>query len=311
MSIRPVRAMQNPPTPLVRKIIITEKNLKFDLGEGTTAALSAAILPSNSSRNVSWSSSDTNVATVNKYGTVTPTGVGTCSIICSALDGSGVTGECQVKVERLSGTYNGYQWVDLGLQSGTLWATCNLGSSTPEGAGNRYAWGEYSTKSEYTYANYKWGVSGSTTEQYTKYTYADGDTNGNWYDSNGNFIGDGRRELLPADDAASRYWGTNWQIPSESQLQELMYEAHYGNRTTKSWVTVNGVSGYKITSKSTGKSIFLPATDGSATYWARDLSSSKTVGSLWIKYRLNNYEHFGFYLFPRYSGLYVRAVVKQ
>ena len=308
MTIRPVRLMDLP-MPDVRRIILSEKNLKFDLGEGTKTTLTATILPSNASNAVSWSSSNTYVATVNSNGLVTPVGIGTCTITCTAADGSGVKGECQVTVERLSGTYNGHQWVDLGLESGTLWATCNIGSSTPEGTGVRFAWGEYSTKSEYTYNNYKWkGANG--TEQYIKYTIADGDTNGNWYDSNGNFIGDGIKELEFADDAASRNWGNNWRMPTEAQLQELFYEAHYGNHTSKTWTTINGVSGYKITSKITGKSIFLPASEGSAIYWARDLSSTKTVGSLWIKYRLSTYDNFGFYLVPRYSGEYVRPVVK-
>ena len=307
-GIRPVRAMQNPPVSGVRGISLSEKNLKFDLGEGNTTTLTATILPSNASnKDVSWSSSDTSVATVNSNGLVTPVGVGTCTITCTATDGSGVKDECQVTVVRLSGTYNGHEWVDLGLESGTLWATCNVGSSTPEGTGNCYAWGEYSTKSEYEYSNYKWGVSGSYTEQYTKYTYADGDTSGNWYDSNGNFIGDGLKELLPADDAAYRCWGSNWQMPTESQLQELMYEAHYGYRTSKSWTTVNGVSGYMITSNRTEKSIFLPA----AMYWSNKLSSSKTVSCLWIKYRLNTYDNFGFYHVQRYGGNYIRPVVKQ
>lgn len=310
MTVRPVRTIDLP-MPDVRRIILSETNLKFDIGEATTTTLTATILPSNASIAVSWSSNNTSVATVNSNGLVTPVGVGTCTITCTAADGSGVKSECQVTVERLSGTYNGHQWVDLGLESGTLWATCNVGSSTPEEMGELYAWGEYSTKSEYTYSNYKWGVSGSKTEQYTKYTYADGDTEGNWYDSNGNFIGDGIRELQPADDAAYRRWGTSWQTPSVAQLQELFYETFYGDRTFKTWTTINGVSGYKITSKSTGKSIFFPASGNSAMYWSNKLSGSKTVSTLWIKYNLNTYNHFDFFHVPRYDGNYIRPVVRQ
>ena len=39
-------------------------------------------------------------------------------------------------------TFNGYDYVDLGLPSGTLWATCNVGATAPEGYGNYFAWGE-------------------------------------------------------------------------------------------------------------------------------------------------------------------------
>ena len=33
-------------------------------------------------------------------------------------------------------------WVDLGLPSGLLWATCNVGANSPEDYGDYFAWGE-------------------------------------------------------------------------------------------------------------------------------------------------------------------------
>ncbi|MCQ2227777.1 MAG: T9SS C-terminal target domain-containing protein, partial [Bacteroidales bacterium] len=39
-------------------------------------------------------------------------------------------------------THNGHEYVDLGLTSGTMWATCNVGADAPEKAGFYYAWGE-------------------------------------------------------------------------------------------------------------------------------------------------------------------------
>ena len=53
----------------------------------------------------------------------------------------------------VSGTINGHDYVDLGLPSGLKWATCNVGASKPEDYGNYYAWGETTTKSEYTEEN--------------------------------------------------------------------------------------------------------------------------------------------------------------
>ena len=38
--------------------------------------------------------------------------------------------------------HNGHEFVDLGLPSGTLWATCNVGATSPEQAGLYFAWGE-------------------------------------------------------------------------------------------------------------------------------------------------------------------------
>lgn len=37
---------------------------------------------------------------------------------------------------------DGYEYVDLGLPSGTLWATCNVGANCPEEYGDYFAWSE-------------------------------------------------------------------------------------------------------------------------------------------------------------------------
>ena len=55
-----------------------------------------------------------------------------------------------------NGNANGHAYVDLGLPSGTLWATCNVGATTPEGYGNYYAWGETTTKSTYNWSTYRY-----------------------------------------------------------------------------------------------------------------------------------------------------------
>lgn len=51
---------------------------------------------------------------------------------------------------------NKHEYVDLGLPSGTLWATCNVGATSPEDYGDYYAWGETSTKDTYYWTNYKY-----------------------------------------------------------------------------------------------------------------------------------------------------------
>lgn len=131
---------------------------------------------------------------------------------------------------------NGHEYVDLGLPSGLLWATCNVGASKPEDYGNHYAWGETSTKSSYTESNSK--------------TYGEsmGDIAGN-----------------SSYDAATANWGGNWRMPTKTEMQELI-----ANCTWK-WTTQNGVTGYKVTGPN-GNSIFLPAVgsrDGSyGLYWS-------------------------------------------
>ena len=42
------------------------------------------------------------------------------------------------------GSYNGHEYVDLGLS--VKWATCNVGASSPEEYGNYFAWGRNHTQ---------------------------------------------------------------------------------------------------------------------------------------------------------------------
>ena len=167
-----------------------------------------------------------------------------------------------------SGSIGGRDYVDLGLPSGTLWATCNVGASRPEDYGNYIAWGEMSTKSTYLWDTYKW-CEGS---QYTMTKYCTKSGYGN------NGFTDNKTELDPEDDAAYVNWGPDWRMPSREQFEELINSSY----TTTEWTTQNGVNGRLITSKSNGNSIFLPAAgyrSGSALlnagshgrYWSRTL----------------------------------------
>lgn len=123
----------------------------------------------------------------------------------------------------VSDTIAGHDYVDLGLPSGTKWATCNVGASTPEEYGNYYAWGETSTKTEYTEEN-------SVT-----YGQQMSDISGN-----------------AQYDAATANWGSTWRIPNRAEVEELI------DNCTWTWTTQNGVNGIKVTGTN-GNSIFLPA----------------------------------------------------
>ena len=46
-------------------------------------------------------------------------------------------------------TPDNHEYVDLGLPSGTLWATCNIGAANPEDMGDYFAWGETAPKEIY------------------------------------------------------------------------------------------------------------------------------------------------------------------
>lgn len=132
---------------------------------------------------------------------------------------------------------NGHECVDLGLPSGTLWATCNVGATTPEGYGDYFAWGETAAKATYDWSTYFDTNDGGST--FTKY--------------NNNA---GKTVLDPEDDAAHVNWGGSWRMPTKAEWQELI-----GN-CTWTWTTQNGINGYKVTSNKEGytdKFIFLPA----------------------------------------------------
>ena len=161
-----------------------------------------------------------------------------------------------------------HEFVDLGLPSGTLWAPCNIGASSPEEYGDYFAWGETEVKENYSWSTYKW-CNGSADTQ-TKY---------NTSSSFGTV--DNKTELDLEDDAAYVNWGSNWRMPSKAQFDELINSSY----TTTEWTTQNGVYGRKITSKTNGNSIFLPAAGyrggGSLNdagsdgyYWSRTLNAS-------------------------------------
>ena len=98
--------------------------------------------------------------------------------------------------------FNGWDYVDLGLPSQTLWATCNIGASTPTSVGGYYAWGEISTKSDYSWNTYRFG----TENNLTKYNNSDGLVT-----------------LELQDDVANVVMGGDWHIPTNAQIAEFYH----------------------------------------------------------------------------------------
>lgn len=119
-------------------------------------------------------------------------------------------------------TINDHEYVDLGLS--VMWATCNIGADNPEEYGNYFAWGETEPKEEYTRENCKTG----------------------WKEI-GNVKGTSR-------DVAHVKWGSPWRMPTLEEFQELIDNCDW------EWVMPKGkITGYRVTSKKNGNSIFLPA----------------------------------------------------
>lgn len=140
---------------------------------------------------------------------------------------------------------NGYEYVDLGLPSGTLWAKYNIGAETEEQAGLYFAWGETSgytpeqvtgtTKErEFTWNSYKWSIEGSSTN-FSKYNSTDNKT-----------------VLDLEDDAAHIILGGDWKIPSKEDFEELTANTTYDSDT------INGIQGMKFISKTNENYVFFP-----------------------------------------------------
>lgn len=148
----------------------------------------------------------------------------------------------------VSGSINGYNYVDLGLS--VKWATCNIGASSPENYGGYFAWGENVTKSYYSYSNYSFTVYDKPVGfHFTKIS----DISGTKYD------------------AAAKNWGGAWHIPSAKDFKELI------NNCKSKWVVYKGVSGRMYTAKN-GNSIFFPA---SGEYDDDDIIEKNVFGEYW------------------------------
>ena len=246
---------------IIKVSSVTLNYQKLEIIKGESETILATILPTEATNtSLEWESSNKSVASV-ENGIVTAVSVGKAIITAKATDGSGISATCEIVVSSNEDEIcNGYEYVDLGLPDGLLWATYNVGATSPEGKGDFYAWGETSVKSSYTESNYKFK---SSSIGYTKYEVS---------------IISSKKDnctvLLAQDDAATVNWGKPWRMPTDSEFASLR------NNCTWTKKTINGVSGFEITGKN-GNSIFLPVTGESqntsvystsnAKYWSSSL----------------------------------------
>ena len=204
-------------------------------------------------RTYTWNYKDIDSLVVNDYKSykIYKDGKIIQSILLSEVDNLTVYDSTE-KEQETSIKINGYDFVDLGLPSGLLWATCNVGADSPEDIGNYYSWGETDTKSKYAWSTYKWcrGSSNSITK----------------YDEL-------NCELRSEDDVAAVIWGGTWRMPTKKEVDELSLNCRW-QATTQ-----NGTKGILIVGKN-NRSIFLPFSG-----WYSG-SSSKNVGKsggIWSK----------------------------
>lgn len=183
--------------------------------------------------------------------------------------------------ETPTGYLGTHGYVDLGLPSGTLWATCNVGANKPTEYGNYFAWGEIVTKASYSSSNYNYSANPS---------------------------------VLPASaDAATVHWGEGWRMPTTEQLNELYYnteDIHVNNYNG------SGISGLILKSVTNGNHIFFPSngyymnekniSDGySGYYWASGIADlSGQARRLWFDASTATWDQYS-----RWAGYGVRPVV--
>ena len=227
-----------------------------------------------------------------------------------------------------TGTYNSHEYVDLGLPSGTLWATTNVGANVPEEDGEFFAWGETESKAAdtYSYDNYKYWtktgtayINGWRATLYKIHKYCLLKENENYMPNFSCETIDNKNVLDFEDDAANVAWGGNWRTPTMEEQEELM------NNCIPEKVTINNVMVLKVTSKQNNRYIFLPycgmAYGESPTYgilgqgtrgwyWSSNLYDW-SIGARCI--RISDYEtgSFGFDSWMRCYGCAVRPVFKK
>ena len=214
---------------------------------GETATLTATLEPSDATADITWESSDETVVTVSE-GELTGVGVGTATVTAKA---GSIKAECAVTILPPKGA------VDLGIEmtreDGTTyklyWAECNLGAEKPEDYGDYYAWGETAPKSDYSWETYKWCNGASN--KLTKYCLK---ANTDCWDGEGS--PDGKTVLDPEDDAAHVQLGGKWRIPTMKEMEALLALKSTEDYT---WEEFGEVAGVRITRKSTGAVLLLPA----------------------------------------------------
>ncbi len=202
-------------------------------------------------------------------------------------------------------------YVDLGLS--VKWATCNVRASQPQEYGEYFAWGETSSKDRYYWSTYKYNVGEfdeDVMESLTKYCPKAG------FGYNG--YTDTLSVLELSDDVANVRWGGNWRLPTAKEFQELRDSCEW------EWTSLNGVKGFKITSKVTGfteQSIFLPAagyksgsklfnSDPTVTYWTNTLYSKWPYFTYCITYHFDEDKDINSSIYIGNSGRYIGRPIR-
>ena len=129
--------------------------------------------------------------------------------------------------------HNGFEYVDLGLPSGTKWAKCNVGAYSETDNGLYFPFG---------------GIVGLDSPYYE----------GNFDSHKLKFNGDKKATLHLDNDAAHIHMGGKWHMPTKEQFEELLDEKN----TVSTWIydyCIREVSGRLFRSRINNETLFIPA----------------------------------------------------
>lgn len=167
-------------------------------------------------------------------------------------------------------------FVDMGLPSGNLWATSNIDVTQP----NKFAASPF----QYEGSFFSWGnIEGHNPISTSAFDYNWGSVNAAepWYDGQpyGNTKGNTLSGNIPVGeeyDAARANLGSPWRMPTMAEFNELFAGCIYIDatgteipaETTNKLVTVNGIVGLYLQSKTNGNRLFFACSGyGSGTSW--------------------------------------------
>ena len=142
----------------------------------------------------------------------------------------------------IDGTENQYDYVDLGLPSGTMWATCNVGADKQEDEGLLFQFGRIDGY-KYGDTNTKFRTKDQNLED-TGSKYIPLTTSGKVYRKN--------KILYLDDDAAHINMGGKWRMPTKNEIQDLL------DNTRHEVANVNGVKGMLFMSNINEHKLFMP-----------------------------------------------------
>lgn len=166
-------------------------------------------------------------------------------------------------------------YVDLGVPSGTLWASNNIGADKTYSAGSLFAWGETSPKSKFPFSSYSYGSGSNRFNKYVNNSEKYGEST--WWLFRTFYFIDNKSVLESEDDAAIYNLGSDYRMPTVDEFNELITYCDWN------YTTEQGVKGWKVSNRANRDAyIFLAdggnresgtETAGYGYYWTTQLNT--------------------------------------